>query len=127
MIKTKIIRCARDEKKSPTTTCASRGLKYNNTKKKEKQKKIIVISKSFSDKTRVGMTCDTTKLDCLANNNNVTTTKLNGHAKVNGKLEVPAAEEDFETKKSLIILSGIFITSLVAMFYIYTNFPELDE
>lgn len=75
------------------------------------------------------MTCDNMngKLDCLANNNNVTTQKMNGHAKVNGRVEVPAVGEDFETKKSLVILSGIFITSLVAMFYIYTNFPELDE
>lgn len=87
-----------------------------------------MISNSFSDKTRIG-TFDNMngELDCLSDNNNVTTTKMNGHAKVNGKVEVPAAEEDFETRKSLIILSGIFITSLVAMFYIYTNFPELDE
>uniref|UniRef100_A0A1B0CR23 Uncharacterized protein n=1 Tax=Lutzomyia longipalpis TaxID=7200 RepID=A0A1B0CR23_LUTLO len=35
--------------------------------------------------------------------------------------------EDMSTKNSLLILAGIFITSAVAMFYVYLMFPELDE
>ncbi|TMW51230.1 hypothetical protein DOY81_003707 [Sarcophaga bullata] len=38
-----------------------------------------------------------------------------------------SAAERSATKKSLIILAGIFITSLVAMFYVYLIFPQLDE
>lgn len=84
------------------------------------------------------MTCDNVNgngnLDCLVNNNNVThrSTLQSGHKsngfKPNGKAEEPlAADEELDTKKSLIVLSTIFVTSIVAMFYIYQNFPELDE
>lgn len=84
------------------------------------------------------MTCDNvngnSNLDCLVNNNNVThrtepktVNKSNGF-KPNGKAEAPSArEEELDTRKSLIVLSTIFLTSVVAMFYIYKNFPELDE
>lgn len=34
---------------------------------------------------------------------------------------------ELDAQKSLIILISIFITSLVAMFYVYMMFPELDE
>lgn len=36
-----------------------------------------------------------------------------------------AEKEDF--KKSLIILAGIFISSLIALSYVYMMFPELEE
>lgn len=82
------------------------------------------------------MTCDTAngKVD-MANNNNVTTNgmipniehKCNGY-KTNGKVDVPLElEEEVETRKSLIILLSIFASSIFAMFYIYKNFPELEE
>lgn len=82
------------------------------------------------------MTCDIASGTAdMANNNNVTTNgtipkddyKMNGH-KTNGTA-VPIAEleEDVETRKSMIILLSIFVTSIFAMFYIYKNFPELEE
>lgn len=106
-------------------------------KKTKKRTKIVTrILYSFSDKTRADMTCDVINgnLDYLANNNNVTSKastkehqKSNGII-VNGTPEVPkASDEEVTTRRSLVILSTIFITSLVAMFYIYKNFPELDE
>lgn len=79
------------------------------------------------------MTCDVKNgnLNYLANNNNITTLKENHKPNGiigNGKAEVPKVlDEEVATRKSLMILSTIFITSLVAMFYIYKNFPELDE
>lgn len=92
---------------------------------------------SFLDKSRADMTCDVVNgsLDYLANNNNVTSrASTKEHHKSNGvksngvaKAPITSDEEDIATRKSLIILSTIFITSLVAMFYIYRNFPELDE
>lgn len=79
------------------------------------------------------MTCDSAngKLECLVNNNNVTTQdedkKLNGYVKLNGKAEAPVElEEEIASRKSLIVLLSIFVTSLAAMFYIYKNFPELE-
>lgn len=82
------------------------------------------------------MTCDNMngKLDCLANNNNVTvgngTTPKQDHlsngCKANGRTEVPQNEE-IASQKSLIILLTIFVTSIGAMCYIYKNFPELEE
>lgn len=84
------------------------------------------------------MTCDNVngKLDRIANNNNVTNSlnkdghKLNGF-KANGKSSekrtVIFDEEELETRKSLIILAAIFITAILALFYIYKNFPKLDE
>lgn len=76
------------------------------------------------------MTCDNGngKLDYLGNNNNVTTKnelKSNG-VKMNGTAKLPV-EEEVETRKSIIILLSIFATSLVAMVYIWKNFPELEE
>lgn len=38
-----------------------------------------------------------------------------------------SAAERSATKKSLVILAGIFVTSLAAMFYVYMIFPELNE
>jgi hypothetical protein len=83
------------------------------------------------------MTCDNVngKLDKLTNNNNVTcevNRKLNGFAKQNGKSTKERStplldEEELETRKSLMILASIFITALLALFYIYKNFPRLDE
>lgn len=35
--------------------------------------------------------------------------------------------ERYEAKKSIVILIGIFLISLSAMFYVYLNFPELQE
>lgn len=35
--------------------------------------------------------------------------------------------DKFETKKSILILISIFSISLLAMFYVYLMFPELDE
>lgn len=34
---------------------------------------------------------------------------------------------NMEAKKSICILAAIFATSLLAMFYVYLMFPELDE
>ena len=80
------------------------------------------------------MTCDKVNgnLDELANNNNVTSDrKLNGYdsSKMNGKARSTPLldEEELETRKSLMILASIFITALIALFYIYKNFPRLDE
>lgn len=36
-------------------------------------------------------------------------------------------DDDKHQSKSLIILSGIFLLSLMAMLYIYAMFPELEE
>lgn len=44
--------------------------------------------------------------------------------------EQPSAmtsSEKYDAKKSILILAGIFLTSLVAMFYLYLMFPELEE
>lgn len=81
------------------------------------------------------MMCDSAnaKLDCLVNNNNVVTqnndTKMNGYDKLNGNGNAKAPvelEEEIASRKSLIILLSIFVTSLAAMMYIYKNFPELE-
>lgn len=73
-------------------------------------------------------------LDKLSNNNNVSSEmngKLNGFDsnKINGKARSTPLldEEELETRKSLMILASIFITALIALFYIYKNFPRLDE
>jgi hypothetical protein len=89
------------------------------------------------------MTCDNAsgaKLDNIVNNNNVThELKQNGRQKVNGngvqmnggvkrsEKTVLVTEEELETRKSLMILAVIFATGLLALFYIYKNFPRLDE
>jgi len=91
------------------------------------------------DKSRVEMTCDNLngKLENFANNNNNVTetakpekyqngTISNGKVKSSHK-EVIVDEEELETRKSLMILATIFVTALLAMFYIYKNFPRLDE
>ena len=85
------------------------------------------------------MTCDNLngKLENFTNNNNNVTetakpekyqngTISNGTAKSSHK-EVIVDEEELETRKSLMILATIFVTALLAMFYIYKNFPRLDE
>lgn len=57
-------------------------------------------------------------------------------ANTNTKKEQPSAyeksvtmsnHEKYEAKKSIVILIGIFLISLSAMFYVYVNFPELEE
>lgn len=40
--------------------------------------------------------------------------------------DVPTIDK-IETKKSLVILVSVFLCSLMAMIYVYTSFPELDE
>lgn len=78
------------------------------------------------------MTCDSVngKLEKIADNNNV----VNGYesSKIkNGKVKTRSTalldDEELETRKSLMILASIFITALIALFYIYKNFPRLDE
>lgn len=70
------------------------------------------------------MTCDEVKkLDNLLANNNNVTSEVNGKARSTPLLD----EEELETRKSLMILASIFITALIALFYIYKNFPRLDE
>lgn len=81
------------------------------------------------------MTCDKLNgnLDYLSNNNNVTNGAIpkddhkSNRVKMNGKAEFPLLEEEVETRKSLIVLLIIFSASIIAMFYIYKNFPELEE
>lgn len=83
------------------------------------------------------MTCDNvnSKLDNLANNNNNVTVnqKVNGYGNgaINGKTKERTSplldEEELETRKSLMILATIFITALLALFYIYKNFPRMNE
>lgn len=38
-----------------------------------------------------------------------------------------SSHEKYEAKKSIVILIGIFLVSLIAMFYVYLNFPKLEE
>ncbi|CAO1377008.1 unnamed protein product [Diamesa serratosioi] len=82
------------------------------------------------------MTCDSIndKLESIVNNNNVNT--LNGEIKhiikpndkeTDAIKEVPNINEENTNHKSLIVLASIFITSLLAMLYIYNFFPQLDE
>lgn len=58
--------------------------------------------------------------------------KLNGstdQTNCNHKKQSPTMSNNdkFETKKSILILISIFTISLMAMFYVYLMFPELDE
>ena len=89
------------------------------------------------EKTSFKMTCDSVngKLDKIANNNNVSVDrKLNGvgNGAMDGKSTKERStplldEEELETRKSLMILATIFITALLALFYIYKNFPRMNE
>lgn len=88
------------------------------------------------DKSRVEMTCDNVngKLDNIANHNNnnnyVSQHEINHRSNGKIKSEVPITivdEEELETRKSLMILAVIFTTAIFALFYIYKNFPKLDE
>lgn len=38
-----------------------------------------------------------------------------------------STDDKFKTRKSILILISIFVISLMAMFYVYLMFPELDE
>lgn len=38
-----------------------------------------------------------------------------------------SSQERYEAKKSIVILVGIFLVSLIGMFYVYLTFPELEE
>lgn len=76
------------------------------------------------------MTCDSVngKLDYLSNNNNVPNGKITGGDDNGcGVKNEKEFKDDIETRKSLIVLLSIFATSIFAMFYIYKNFPELEE
>lgn len=83
------------------------------------------------------MTCDSVngKLDKLANNNNVPVNgKVNGfnNGAMNGKSTKERStplldEEELETRKSLMILATIFIAAILALSYIYKNFPRMNE
>lgn len=48
------------------------------------------------------------------------------HKNTNHK-DTMSNNDKFETKKSILILICIFSISLLAMFYVYLKFPELDE
>lgn len=37
-----------------------------------------------------------------------------------------SSREKYEAKKSIVILIAIFLISLIAMFYVYLSFPELE-
>lgn len=80
------------------------------------------------------MTCDKANgtLQNLINNNNNNLTTDKGTGKMSEasckKSEVPLLlEEDIEKRKSLVILLSIFAAGLLALFYIYKNFPEIEE
>lgn len=66
------------------------------------------------------------KLEKIANNNNVVTNN-NCHKKDNQMHENQIQPEEMDNRKSLILLAAIFLSSLIAMIYIYNFFPELDE
>lgn len=40
---------------------------------------------------------------------------------------VMSNREKYEAKKSIVILIGIFVLSLMGLFYVYLMFPELEE
>lgn len=82
------------------------------------------------------MTCATVNgnPDYPLNNNNVTNGKATGGfqngngVQLNGKVKVPLeVEDELGTRRSLIVLFSIFATSILAIAYIYKNFPELEE
>lgn len=78
------------------------------------------------------MTRTNGKVECPTNNNNVVIKSdemsSNGYKNMNGKVEkLEKNEENIASRKSLIILLSIFVASLVAMFYVYKRFPELEE
>lgn len=82
------------------------------------------------------MTCDSInhKLESIVNNNNVNTPngevqhKINTNDKETEAInDVPNITEENTNHKSLIVLASIFLTSLLAMLYIYNFFPQLDE
>lgn len=70
---------------------------------------------------------------CVSNIDETTTTQNGIHSKVDN--EQPSSKqptkmsrnEKHEAKKSILILIAIFLTSLIAMFYLYLMFPQLDE
>lgn len=98
---------------------------------------LFLFSSSFNiDITSKIMTCDSIndKLESIVNNNNVNAP--NGEVKniisPNDKetevsKELPNHNEENTNRKSLIVLASIFITSLLAMLYIYNFFPQLEE
>lgn len=59
-----------------------------------------------------------------------TSTNANKHNNQPSTLKRPCTmsnREKYETKKSILILTGIFVISLSALFYVYLMFPELEE
>lgn len=80
------------------------------------------------------MTCDKVNgtLDSLLSNNNNNNHHLTKRTmpQTNGKKssKVPLIlEEDIEKRKSLVILLIIFAAGILALIYIYKNFPEVEE
>lgn len=81
------------------------------------------------------MTCDKVNgaLDSLLSNNNNNNNHLTKRTmpQTNGKQsskKVPLIlEEDIEKRTSLVILLTIFAAGLLALIYIYKNFPEVEE
>lgn len=59
-----------------------------------------------------------------------TSTNANKHNNQPSTLKRPhtmSDHEKYETKKSILVLIGIFSISLSALFYVYLMFPELEE
>ena len=83
------------------------------------------------------MTCDSIndKLETIVNNNNVNAPngevkniiRTNDKEETEAMKDVPNINEETTNQKSLIVLASIFLTSLLAMLYIYNFFPQLDE
>ncbi|GAB0096324.1 Transmembrane protein 41 homolog [Sergentomyia squamirostris] len=51
---------------------------------------------------------------------------MSGCVEKDVKQDVCSRPEEISTRKSMVILVAIFVSSLVAMFYVYLMFPELD-
>lgn len=99
---------------------------------------LILFSSFFNiDFTSKIMTCDSIndKLEAIVNNNNVNSPnvevknviKTTDKEETEAMKEVPNINEEITNQKSLIVLASIFLTSLLAMLYIYNFFPQLEE
>lgn len=79
------------------------------------------------------MSCDKvngTLESYINNNNNNDVSNKQQVNDVSEKIyaEVPLQlEEEMEKQKSLVILGSIFIAGILALVYIYKNFPEMEE
>jgi hypothetical protein len=62
------------------------------------------------------------------NNNDVSNKQQVNDVSEKKYAEVPLQlEEEMEKQKSLVILGSIFIAGILALVYIYKNFPEMEE